>query len=144
MIAPLLLLFVAEATPIDSKIVDVTLYGTSALVHRTAHVGASGSFVLSGLTQALDPDNVFILDSYANFLFAQGRFEDAIAQWQAEIRLAPDNGRAVFADAGREQVQIDHRGTRSAVSAGGRCRLGPVGESLPHPGEYLVPSAGHR
>jgi uncharacterized protein (TIGR02231 family) len=58
MIAPLLLLFVTDATPVDSKIVDVTLYGSSALVHRTAHVDGSGSFVLSGLTHALDPDNV--------------------------------------------------------------------------------------
>ena len=40
---------------------------------------------------AFDPENIAILDSYANFLFRQSRFDEAIRQWQTVIRLAPDN-----------------------------------------------------
>jgi uncharacterized protein (TIGR02231 family) len=58
MLTPLLLLAAADATPIESRIADVTLYGTSALVHRTAHIDGSGSFVLRGMPQAMDADNV--------------------------------------------------------------------------------------
>ncbi len=50
--------FATDAAPIESRIADVTLYGTSALVHRTAHVGGAGTFVIAGLPQAMDPDNV--------------------------------------------------------------------------------------
>jgi uncharacterized protein (TIGR02231 family) len=58
MLTPLLLLVAADTTPIESRIADVTLYGGSALVHRTARVEGSGSFVLRGMPQAMDADNV--------------------------------------------------------------------------------------
>lgn len=48
----------AEPTPLASKIEDVTLYGSSALVHRATTVPGSGAFLLSGLPLALDQDNV--------------------------------------------------------------------------------------
>jgi tetratricopeptide (TPR) repeat protein len=40
---------------------------------------------------ALDPEDLLILDGYANFLFAQSRYDEAARQWQGVIRLAPDH-----------------------------------------------------
>ena len=59
MLTPLLLLVsLADPTPIPSKIEDVTLYGSSAIVHRAAQAQGSGTYVLQGLPAALDRDNV--------------------------------------------------------------------------------------
>jgi uncharacterized protein (TIGR02231 family) len=58
MFALLLSLGLAEPTPIVSKIDEVTLYGSSALVRREARLPGGGEFVLQGLPFALDKDNV--------------------------------------------------------------------------------------
>ena len=62
---------------------------------------------------ALDPDNPRMRDSYANFLANQGRPEEAIKEWQAVIRVAPDhyaahvNMGAVLGDVGRWAEAIE-------------------------------------
>lgn len=49
----------ADATPLDSKIAEVTVFGASASVKRTAGVPAEdGRYVLSGLPITLDPNSV--------------------------------------------------------------------------------------
>jgi uncharacterized protein (TIGR02231 family) len=58
MLSAFFLVLVADPTVVSSKIEDVTLYGSTALVHRTARVGGSGVFVVRGLPQAMDPNNV--------------------------------------------------------------------------------------
>ncbi|MFN0009209.1 MAG: mucoidy inhibitor MuiA family protein [Planctomycetota bacterium] len=58
MLLLLLPLALGDPTPVNSRIQDVTLYGSSALVRRTAGLGGSGSFVLQGLPESIDPDNV--------------------------------------------------------------------------------------
>ncbi|MDZ4772097.1 MAG: DUF4139 domain-containing protein [Planctomycetota bacterium] len=58
MLTPLLLLVLADPTPLQSKIEDVTLYGASALVHRSTRVPGTGSFAIQGLPLAMDKDNV--------------------------------------------------------------------------------------
>jgi uncharacterized protein (TIGR02231 family) len=58
MILPFFVALAADATPIQSHIVDVTLYGSTALVHRTASVEGAGTYVVAGLPQVMDPDNV--------------------------------------------------------------------------------------
>lgn len=58
MLLLLLPLAFGDPTPVTSRIQDVTLYGSSALVRRTAGLGGGGSFVLRGLPESIDPDNV--------------------------------------------------------------------------------------
>lgn len=58
MFALLLSLVSADPTPVASKIQEVTLYGSSALVRREARLPGSGTFVLQGLPYALDKTNV--------------------------------------------------------------------------------------
>ncbi len=58
MFTPLLLAVFADPTPLQSRIEDVTLYGGSALVHRTTKVPGTGSFVVTGLPLTMDKDNV--------------------------------------------------------------------------------------
>lgn len=58
MFALLLSLGLTDAVPVASKIEEVTLYESSALVRREAKLPGSGAFVLQGLTFALDKDNV--------------------------------------------------------------------------------------
>lgn len=58
MLTPLLLLVLADPTPLQSKIEDVTLYGGSALVHRSSKVPGAGTFAVQGLPLAMDKDNV--------------------------------------------------------------------------------------
>lgn len=53
-----LLLAVADPTPVASKIQEVTLYASSALVRREARLPGSGTFALQGLPFALDKNNV--------------------------------------------------------------------------------------
>jgi tetratricopeptide (TPR) repeat protein len=40
---------------------------------------------------ALDPENLLNIDSYANFLFRRGRYEEAVKQWRDAVRMAPDH-----------------------------------------------------
>jgi len=48
-----------EPRPVDSSIVEVTVYGGSASVRRRANLpGGDGKFVLRGLPAGLDPDSV--------------------------------------------------------------------------------------
>ncbi len=57
----LLILFMALAADpvqLNSRIADVTVYPSTALVHRVAEVGGSGTYVLSGLPQSLDQDSL--------------------------------------------------------------------------------------
>ncbi|MBL8859033.1 MAG: DUF4139 domain-containing protein [Planctomycetes bacterium] len=58
MLTPLLLFVLADPTPLNSKIEDVTLYGSSAMVHRTSRVNGSGSYVIQGLPTSMDKNNV--------------------------------------------------------------------------------------
>lgn len=51
-------LLLADATPIESRIADVTLYPGTALVHRTAALPGAGTFVVRGLPAAIDAENV--------------------------------------------------------------------------------------
>ncbi len=48
----------ADPTAITSRIADVTVYPSTALVHRVAEVGGAGSYVLRGLPQSLDADSI--------------------------------------------------------------------------------------
>lgn len=58
MLLLILPLALGDPTPVASRIQDVTLYGSSALVRRTADLAGGGSFVLPGLPDAIDPENV--------------------------------------------------------------------------------------
>lgn len=42
----------------------------------------------------LDPEGIASHDFYANFLYRQGRYEEAIRDWQTVIRIAPDHAAA--------------------------------------------------
>ena len=53
-----LLLALTDPTPVASKIQEVTLYASSALVRREARLPGSGTFALQGLPFALDKNNV--------------------------------------------------------------------------------------
>lgn len=48
----------ADPTAVTSRIADVTVYPSTALVHRVADVGGAGSYVLRGLPQSLDADSI--------------------------------------------------------------------------------------
>lgn len=54
----LLLSILDDPKPVPSRIEDVTLYGSSALVRRAAELPGSGSFVIQGLPAAADKNNV--------------------------------------------------------------------------------------
>jgi uncharacterized protein (TIGR02231 family) len=58
MLCLLLPLALGDPTPLASRIQDVTLYGSTALVRRTAGLSGKGSFVLQGLPDSIDADNV--------------------------------------------------------------------------------------
>ncbi len=58
MLALLLSLALSDPTPVPSRIQDVTLYSSTALVRRTAELPGGGKFVLQGLPNALDRNNV--------------------------------------------------------------------------------------
>ena len=58
MLALLLPFLLGDPTPIPSHIQDVTLYGGSALVRRVANLPGGGSFVVQGLPDAADRNNV--------------------------------------------------------------------------------------
>jgi uncharacterized protein (TIGR02231 family) len=73
MITTLFLALAADPTSIASSIKDVTLYGSSALVHRAATVPASGSYVVSGLPQVLDADNVRVRCSNGDVISVEVR-----------------------------------------------------------------------
>ena len=45
---------------------------------------------------ALNPDSITILNAYANFLYDQGRYDEAGTRWQTVIRLAPENYAALL------------------------------------------------
>src|SRR5262245_48228138 len=51
-------LVLGDPTPVASRIQEVTLYGSTALVRRAAELAGGGSFVLQGLPDAIDPENV--------------------------------------------------------------------------------------
>ena len=40
---------------------------------------------------ALDPEDIRVRSLYGNFLYEQTRIDEAVAQWQALLRLAPDH-----------------------------------------------------
>lgn len=48
----------ADPVPLTSRIADVTVYPSTALVHRTADVAGAGSYVLRGLPRTLDADSI--------------------------------------------------------------------------------------
>ncbi|MBL8862004.1 MAG: mucoidy inhibitor MuiA family protein [Planctomycetes bacterium] len=48
----------ADPVPLDSRIADVTVYPSTALVRRAADVSGPGSYVLRGLPRTLDTDSV--------------------------------------------------------------------------------------
>jgi uncharacterized protein (TIGR02231 family) len=58
MLALLLPLVLGDPTPLATRIQDVTLYGSTALVRRVAEVGGAGTFVVEGLPEGIDRDNV--------------------------------------------------------------------------------------
>lgn len=58
MFALLLALGLSDPTPLPTRIQDVTLYGSSALVRRIARLPGAGTFVVQGLPAAIDKDNV--------------------------------------------------------------------------------------
>jgi hypothetical protein len=58
MLLLLLPLVLGDPTPVTSRIQEVTLYGSNALVTRTAELAGGGNFVLQGLPETIDPDNV--------------------------------------------------------------------------------------
>lgn len=69
----LLLALAADPTSLASNIQDVTLYGNSALVHRAASVSGSGTYVVRGLPQVLDPDNVRVRCSNGDVISVEVR-----------------------------------------------------------------------
>ena len=73
MITTLFLALAADPTSIASSIKDVTLYGSSALVHRAASVPGSGSYVVAGLPQVLDSDNVRVRCSNGDVISVEVR-----------------------------------------------------------------------
>lgn len=58
MLLLLIPLALGDPTVVASRIQDVTLYGASALVRRKSDLAGSGSFVLQGLPETIDPENV--------------------------------------------------------------------------------------
>lgn len=49
--------------PLPTRIQDVTVYGSTALVHRAARVESGGSYLIQGLPAALDATNVRVKSS---------------------------------------------------------------------------------
>jgi len=103
----LVCLFVAlAADPISltSKIADVTVYPSTALVHRIAEVGGAGSYVLRGLPQSLDADSIRVRADHGAVVSVEVRNRlqesvpserlDALKQRlvaaEAEVRVAQD------------------------------------------------------
>src|SRR5262245_37601964 len=58
MLALLLALAVEDPIVVPSRIQEVTLYESSALVRRSATLPRGGAFVIQGLPQAIDRENV--------------------------------------------------------------------------------------
>jgi len=58
MLAIVLPLLLGDPTPVQSRIEDVTLYASTALVRRGAELPGSGSFVVEGLPDSADRENV--------------------------------------------------------------------------------------
>ncbi|MBI5362184.1 MAG: mucoidy inhibitor MuiA family protein [Planctomycetes bacterium] len=64
MLLPYLLLAGADtARPLPTRIEDVTVYGATALVHRSARVDGGGAYVIQGLPAAIDASNVRVKSS---------------------------------------------------------------------------------
>src|SRR5689334_25189330 len=53
-----LALCLADPTPLPTTIREVTLYGDTALVHRSGALQAGGEYVIQGLPACLDPEKV--------------------------------------------------------------------------------------
>jgi len=58
MLTLLLALAVSDPTPLPTTIREVTVYGDTALVRRSATLSASGEYLIQGLPACLDPNNV--------------------------------------------------------------------------------------
>ena len=108
----LLILFMALAADpvqLNSRIADVTVYPSTALVHRVAEVGGSGTFVLSGLPQSLDQDSLRVRADRGAIVSVEVRnrlqeaapservdaLKNRLRAAEAEVRVAQDRVNAI-------------------------------------------------
>ena len=84
---------IADATPVPSRIEDVTLYPSTALVRRAADIAGPGKYVVRGLPAALDPENVRVRCTGADVL-------DVRVRSRQETRVADERVQGL-----RERVQ---------------------------------------
>jgi uncharacterized protein (TIGR02231 family) len=94
----------ADPTPLPSHIADVTVYPSTALVHRVAGYAGPGSYVLRGLPQSLDADSIRVRADKGAIVSVEvrDRLQDAVPSErvdalktrleaaQAEVRVAQD------------------------------------------------------
>jgi uncharacterized protein (TIGR02231 family) len=108
MLLPLLLLSVADVAPIESHIGDVTLYRSTALVHRTAHVGGKGTYVIPGLPQVMDPDNVRVRCSDGDVVSVEVRERVQPRAPDERLQTLRERAQALSRDlqAARDEVRV--------------------------------------
>lgn len=108
----LLIMFMALAADpvqLNSRIADVTVYPSTALVHRVAEVGGSGTYVLSGLPQSLDQDSLRVRADRGAVVSVEVRnrlqesapseridaLKNRLRTAEAEVRVAQDRVNAI-------------------------------------------------
>jgi len=105
----LFLALAADPVTVPSRIADVTVYPSTALVHRVAEVPGPGSYVLRGLPQGIDADSIRVRSDHGAVVSVEVRHriqESApservealrvrLAAAEREVRVAEDRLGAV-------------------------------------------------
>ena len=94
--------------PLTSKIEDVTLYGSSAMVHRTSRATGTGSFVIQGLPLTMDRDNVRVRCSGGDVMSVEvrDRQQATAPSERLEALRAKLKGAGRELQAARDEVRI--------------------------------------
>ncbi len=102
--AILFMALAADPTPVTSRIADVTVYPSTALVHRVGGVPGPGEYVFRGLPQSLDADSIRVRADIGAIVSVEvrNRLQDSVPSErldalktrlkaaEAEVRVAQD------------------------------------------------------
>lgn len=111
MLTPLIVFATSLATDptvLSTKIEDVTLYGSSALVHRSSRVNGTGSFLIQGLPLTMDRDNVRVRCSGGDVLSVEVRDRQQRATPNERLQTLRDRLKTLGRDlqTARDDVRI--------------------------------------
>ena len=118
-----------DARPVASRIQDVTLYSSAALVRRTAELPGGGSFVVQGLPAAVDRNNVRVRCQGGDVVDVEVRERTVdkvpgarMQELRGRLRTLQRELKALEDDLSVQQTMRTHLEHLAAVSAGGQAR----------------------